>query len=124
MQKKESGNIGIISLIISSSTLICCALPAMFVAIGAGATLASLVGVFPQLIILSKYKIFISVITLFILLAAGLIIKKSESLPCPIDPKMKSLCLKTRKRSKNMYYASVIIFIMASTFTYILPRYI
>lgn len=124
MQKKESGNIGIISLIISSSTLICCALPAMFVAVGAGATLASLVGVFPQLIILSKYKIFISVITLFILLVAGLIIKKSESLPCPIDPKMKSLCLKTRKRSKNMYYASVIIFIMASTFTYILPRYI
>ena len=124
MQKKESGNIGIISLIISSSTLICCALPAMFVAVGAGATLASLVGGFPQLIILSKYKIFISVITLFILLAAGLIIKKSESLPCPIDPKMKSLCLKTRKRSKNMYYASVIIFIMASTFTYILPRYI
>ena len=124
MQKKESGNIGIISLIISSSTLICCALPAMFVAVGAGATLASLVGVFPQLIILSKYKIFISVITLFILLVAGLIIKKSESLPCPIDPKMKSLCLKTRKRSKNMYYASVIIFLMASTFTYILPRYI
>ena len=124
MQTKESGTIGIISLIISSSTLICCALPAMFVAVGAGATLASLVGVFPQLIILSKYKIFISVITLFILLAAGLIIKKSESLPCPIDPKMKSLCLKTRKRSKNMYYASVIIFLMASTFTYILPRYI
>ena len=57
-------------------------------------------------------------------IAAGLIIKKSESLPCPIDPKMKSLCLKTRKRSKNMYYASVIIFLMASTFTYILPRYI
>lgn len=124
MQKVESEKIGIISLIASSSTLICCALPAMFVAVGAGATLASLVNIFPQLIIISKYKIVISSITLLVLFIAGWFIKKSDSLPCPIDPQLRIICLKTRKRSKIMYYASVIIFVMASAFTYIIPGYL
>ena len=48
------------SLFASTSTLICCALPAIFVAIGAGATFASLVSSFPFLITLSKYKLYIT----------------------------------------------------------------
>ena len=120
----ESTRIAIISLFASSSTLICCALPALFVFIGAGATFASLVNIFPQLIIISHYKIQISIGTLIILLIAGILIKKSDSLPCPIDPKLRNICLKTRKKSKAMYYISVIIFLSASFFTYLLPSYL
>tara|TARA_B100001559_G_scaffold43918_1_gene32665 strand:+ start:1969 stop:2340 length:372 start_codon:yes stop_codon:yes gene_type:complete len=120
----ESTRIAIISLFASSSTLICCALPALFVFIGAGASFASLVNIFPQLIIISQYKIQISIGTLIILLIAGVLIKKSDSLPCPIDPKLRNICLKTRKKSKAMYYISVIIFLSASFFTYLLPTYL
>ena len=120
----ESTRIAIISLFASSSTLICCALPALFVFIGAGASFASLVNIFPQLIIISHYKIQISIGTLIILLIAGVLIKKSDSLPCPIDPKLRNICLKTRKKSKAMYYISVIIFLSASFFTYLLPTYL
>tara|TARA_X000000368_G_scaffold34954_1_gene25594 strand:+ start:3403 stop:3774 length:372 start_codon:yes stop_codon:yes gene_type:complete len=120
----ESTRIAIISLFASSSTLICCALPALFVFIGAGASFASLVNIFPQLIIISQYKIQISIGTLIILLIAGILIKKSDSLPCPIDPKLRNICLKTRKKSKAMYYISVIIFLSASFFTYLLPTYL
>ena len=120
----ESTRIAIISLFASSSTLICCALPALFVFIGAGASFASLVNIFPQLIIISQYKIQISIGTLIILLIAGVLIKKSDSLPCPIDPKLRNICLKTRKKSKAMYYISVIIFLSASFFTYLLPIYL
>ena len=120
----ESTRIAIISLFASSSTLICCALPALFVFIGAGASFASLVNIFPQLIIISHYKIQISIGTLIILLIAGILIKKSDSLPCPIDPKLRNICLKTRKKSKAMYYISVIIFLSASFFTYLLPTYL
>ena len=56
----ESMKLGLITLFASSSTLICCALPALFVLLGAGATFASLVNFFPQLIIISQYKISIS----------------------------------------------------------------
>ena len=113
-----------ISLFTSLGTLLCCALPALFVSIGAGATLASMVNMFPQLIIISEYKIYITIGAVIILLIAGVLIKKSELLPCPVDPKLRDICLKTRKRSKTMYYVSVIIFVSASFFTYLLPIYL
>ena len=124
MQKQGSHKLGIFTLLVSSSTLLCCALPAIFVLLGAGATFASLVNTFPELIIISQYKIHISIFTFFILLAAGFLIKKSESLPCPVDPKLRSMCLKTRKYNKYIYLFSVGIFLFASVFTYILPLYL
>ena len=124
LEKIKLMKIGLMTLFISSSTLICCALPALFVAVGAGATLASLTNVFPQLIIISQYKVLISFITLIILLFAGVMIKKSEALPCPVDPNLRTICLKTRKNSKILYYLSVIIFASASVFTYLIPLYL
>ena len=124
LEKIKLMNLGLMTLFISSSTLICCALPALFVAVGAGATLASLTNVFPQLIIISQYKVLISFITLIILLVAGVIIKKSEAMPCPVDPNLRTICLKTRKNSKTLYYLSVIIFASASVFTYLVPLYL
>ena len=47
-----------LSLFSSLGTLVCCALPSLFVVLGAGAVLAGLVSSLPLLIILSKYKIF------------------------------------------------------------------
>ena len=124
IQTKESTKLSIVTLIASFSTLICCALPAVLVGLGAGATLASIVNVFPELIIISEYKVQISIITLIILLVAGVFIKKSDSLSCPTDPRLRDVCLKTRKRSKLIYLISVLIFISASIFTYIVPIYI
>ena len=46
----------VLSLFASSSTLVCCALPALLVALGAGAALSSLVSVFPQVVWLSEHK--------------------------------------------------------------------
>ena len=120
----NSNKIGLFALLTSSSTLICCALPSLFVAIGAGATLASVVNFFPQLIIISKYKIYISVFTLIILTIAGWIIYKARYIPCPIDKDLRNACLKTRKQSRVLYLFSLIIFISASFFTYILPLYL
>ena len=59
------------ALFASSSTLVCCALPAIFVALGAGASFASLVSTFPFLITLSQYKLYITFFALVMLLIAG-----------------------------------------------------
>ena len=48
-----------LSLFASAGTLVCCALPALFVTLGAGAALAGLVGEFPQLVWLSTYKLYL-----------------------------------------------------------------
>ena len=111
IKKQESSKLGLLTLLASTSTLICCALPALFVTLGAGATFASMVNFFPQLIIISHYQVYISVITLIILIIAGLLIEKSKYDPCPVDPNLRDICLRTRKKTSYVYYISVCIFI-------------
>ncbi len=113
-----------ISLFASSSTLICCALPAIFVVLGAGASFASLITVFPFLITLSQYKLYITLFALIMLVLAGYINYKTFYMPCPVDPELGKLCMKTRKRSRYIYYLSLLLFIFATIFTYIIPRLI
>ena len=110
-----------ISLFASSSTLICCALPSVFIVIGAGATFASIISIFPFLVVISKYKVSITLVSLLILVFAGYINYKTYYLPCPADPELGRICLQTRKRSRSIYYFSVILFTFATIFTYLIP---
>jgi hypothetical protein len=114
----------LLSLFASSSTLICCALPALFVAVGAGASLASLVTVFPFLIVLSKYKVAISLVALSMLVLAGYANYKTHRMPCPLDTELAKTCMRTRAKSRYIYYVSVALFIFASIFTYVVPRFL
>ena len=110
-----------LSLFASSSTLICCALPTIFILIGAGATFANIISIFPFLIIISKYKFAITISSLLILSFAGYINYRTYYLPCPSDPELGRICLKTRKRSRSIYYLSVGLFSFATIFTYFIP---
>ncbi|MDC0485235.1 hypothetical protein OAN54_02025 [Gammaproteobacteria bacterium] len=122
--KTQDDAANFVSLFASSSTLICCALPAIFVALGAGASFASLVSTFPFLIVLSQYKIYISFIALTMLAIAGIINYRTYFMPCPADPELGRLCLQTRQRSRMLYYLSSAIFIFASVFTYVIPNFL
>ena len=110
------------SLFASSSTLICCALPSLFVVLGAGASFASLLTIFPFLIVLSQYKVTISLIALATIALAGFAHFKTARLPCPADPELGRACLRLRKRARALYYVSVGIFVFATIFTYLIPR--
>ena len=112
------------SLFASSSTLICCALPAIFVALGAGASFASLITIFPFLVTLSQYKIYITLFAFLMIVIAGYINYKTYYMPCPADPELGRACTETRKKSRYLYYISVAIFLFAVIFTYIVPRVI
>ena len=114
----------LISLFASSSTLICCALPAVFIVIGAGATFASISSILPFLVVISKYKVSITLVSLLILVFAGYINYRTYYLPCPADPELGRICLQTRKRSRSIYYFSVILFTFATIFTYLIPNII
>ena len=89
-----------LSLFASSSTLICCALPALFVALGAGAAFASLITVFPFLIVLSQYKLYITLFAFVMICIAGYANYKTYHMPCPADPELGRACLQTRRRSR------------------------
>ncbi len=52
----------ILSLFTSFSTLICCALPSLLVTLGLGAVVAGVISDFPELVGLSRHKIWVFVI--------------------------------------------------------------
>ena len=112
------------ALFASSSTLVCCALPAIFVALGAGASFASLVSTFPFLITLSQYNLYITFFALVMLVIAGYANYRNFNLPCPADPELGRLCMETRRRSRNVFYVSACIFLFATVFTYLVPKFL
>ena len=113
-----------LSLFTSSGTVLCCALPALLVSVGAGAALSSLITVFPQLVILSIYKIPIFIGAFMMLIISGILQYRSRNLPCPADKNLANACTRTRKISLIIYFTSVGIFIIGLLFAFIIPLFI
>ena len=111
----------LISLFSSFATLTCCALPALLVSLGAGAVLAGLITNFPQLIFLSKYKIYVFSIAGLIITISGYILWLNRNAPCPIEPMAAKLCNKLRKLSIYIYFFSLIIFLTGLFFAFVAP---
>lgn len=120
-QTRNSLATSVLSLFASSSTLICCALPALLVALGAGAALSGLVGAFPQIVWLSEHKIGLFVFAGLMLAASGALQWIHRNAPCPIDPKLRDACLRTRKFSLRVYWVSVGIYLVGGFFAFVLP---
>lgn len=107
------------SLFASSSTLVCCAIPALLVALGAGAALSSLVSVFPQVVWLSEHKAGLFMFAGLMLLASGALQWHNRNAPCPTDPELRNACLKTRKTSRAVYAVSVALYLIGGWFAFI-----
>jgi hypothetical protein len=114
----------VLSLFASGGTLVCCALPALLVALGAGATLSSLISVFPQLVWLSEYKVEVFSFATMMLVLSGFMQWRVRSLPCPVDPVLAAVCTQTRKISFSVYVVSVLIYLIGGFFAFIAPKLI
>jgi hypothetical protein len=107
-------------LLTSSGTLICCALPALFVALGAGATLAGVLSAVPQLIWLSEHKVALFIFSGFMLAFGGLMQWRAAREPCPIDPVLRQSCSTTRRWSLGVYLASLGVYFVGFFFAYLI----
>ena len=110
-----------LTLFSSTGTLICCALPALLVALGAGAALSSLVSVVPGLVWVSEYKEAVFAFAGLMLAGSGVLQWKNRFAPCPIDPALRQACLRTRKTSARVYLASVVVFLIGGWFAFVQP---
>ncbi len=120
--KPSTGNnhfLPFLSLFTSAGTLICCALPALLVTIGAGAALAGLVSTVPQLIWLSTYKIEVFAIAGLLLLATGFIQWKMRNAPCPVDPDLAASCMRMRSINKWVFMLSLFIYAVGFFFAFL-----
>lgn len=114
----------LVSLFASTSTLICCALPALLVSFGAGAALASLVAVFPQIVWISEHKEAIFFVSSALMVAGGILQWRNRFAPCPVDPHLRNACLKTRKISLRIYLVSLALLVIGGWFAFIQPLFL
>jgi hypothetical protein len=114
----------LLSLFASSSTLICCALPALLVSLGAGAALASLVAVFPQIVWISEHKEAIFLISSGLMLVGGIMQWRNRFAPCPVNPDLRNACLKTRRMSLRIYLVSLGLLLIGGWFAFIQPLFL
>jgi hypothetical protein len=109
------------ALLASSATLVCCVLPAVLVALGAGAALAGLVSAVPQLIWLSEHKALVFGLAAAALLISGVALWYGRRLPCPTDPGAARACQRLRNISAILYGIALGSFSLGVLFAFVLP---
>jgi hypothetical protein len=110
------------TLLGSAGTLVCCVLPAILVALGAGAALAGLVTAVPQLVWLSERKPLVFGIAFVLLMVSGGATWYSRRLACPTDPLAARSCQRLRRINVALYSVALVSFAVGLTFAFVLPR--
>lgn len=108
-----------LALATSGSTLVCCALPALLISLGAGAALASLLSAIPALVWVSRHHTLVfSASGVMLLFGAWLQLRPAA---CPADAKLAAACAKYKLLSKWLFIFSVAVYSTGLFFAYILP---
>lgn len=113
-----------LSLFTSMSTLLCCALPALLVTLGAGATLIGLTGALPWLVTLSRYKEITFGVAGLMLLVAGIMQWRARYAPCPADPAAAKACNRLRLVSRWVYGLSVGLYLTGVFFAFFAANFL
>ncbi len=108
-----------LALFTSCGTLICCALPAMLVALGAGAAVAGLVSAAPQIVAVSIYKDYVFAVAGALLLAAAIMRYATRNAPCPADPDAADACRRLRRVGGWILGAAGTVYAVGFFFAYV-----
>ena len=106
----------VFSLFTSGATLVCCALPAALVALGAGAALSSLLAFLPLLKWISDHAGTVLLIAALMLALGGALQWQQWHAPCPTDTTQATACRRLRRSSLRVYIFSVGIFFVGALF--------
>ncbi len=120
-EQKIGSRLTWLTIFTSASTLLCCALPALLVALGAGAALASVVSVFPQIVWVSENKTLVFVAAGVMLAVAGYLQYRARFLPCPADAALAAACARQRRVSNVIYFASLALYVVGVGFAIVGP---
>ncbi len=107
-----------LTLFSSFSTLLCCALPALLVALGAGSTMAGLMATVPGLVVVSEHKPTVFIFAGIMLSISAFMQWRNRYLACPIDPVQAKACLRLRKYSAIIFCVSLLAYLTGIFFSY------
>ena len=103
----------------SFSTLLCCALPALLVSLGAGVAMIGLVSAVPQLVWVSEHKIALFSFAGVMLALSGISRYLSRNAPCPADPAQAKACTRVRRLSFGVFCFSLTIYMIGFFFAFL-----
>ncbi|MBI2382031.1 MAG: hypothetical protein HYV16_14855 [Gammaproteobacteria bacterium] len=86
----------------SAGTLVCCALPILFVMLGLGATVAAVTSVAPFLVTLTLHKTWVFVGSGLMLLISGWLLYRPGR-ACPSDPALGRLCARAERWNRRIH---------------------
>lgn len=110
-----------LSLFASTSTLLCCALPALLITLGAGAVMAGLTAAIPGIIWLSANKGPLFIVSGVLLGASAFMQWQGRNAPCPVDPEQAAACVNLRVLSRRILIGSSAAYATGIFFAYIWP---
>jgi hypothetical protein len=119
---RRNVGVAVLTLLASGGTLVCCVLPAVMVALGAGAALAGLVTAVPQLVWLSEHKAAVFGLASALLMLSGIMLWRSRTLPCPTDTALALTCTRLRRASTVLWSVAAACTALGAVFAFALPR--
>jgi hypothetical protein len=108
-----------LSLFTSLGTLVCCALPALFVALGMGAVVAGAVSAAPWLVWLSDHKKVVFVVAGILLPLSALMQWHARNMPCPADAAKAKACKNLRIFSIALLIFSFVVYSIGFFFAFL-----
>lgn len=108
-----------LSLLTSVSTLLCCALPALLVTLGMGATLAGFVGAVPWITAVSEHKGIVFTVSGILIASAAFMQWRTRNAPCPADPAKAKACSRLRRASWAILGFAAFLFVTGLFFAFI-----
>lgn len=102
----------------STTTLVCCALPALFVALGMGAVVAGLISAVPQITWLSENKPLVFGASGALIALAAVMHWRARNAPCPADPVAARACQRLRTASLVILAVAAIAWCIGAFFAF------
>ena len=107
-----------LALFASASTLVCCALPAFLVTVGAGALMVGLTSTIPGYIWLTAHKGELFILSGVLLAGAGIARWITRNAPCPVDHAQAKACAQMRKIGGLVLWTALSIYAVGVFFAF------
>lgn len=118
-QPLQQGGLSWLTLLVSSSTLICCALPILLVSLGFGATVASLTSSLPVLVTMAENKEWLLFVSLALLVSTGWLLW-GRAQQCPGDPTLARRCARAGVWNRRVFWVAGMIWLLGFSSAYLL----
>lgn len=111
--------VSLLTLLLSGGTLLCCALPLLLITLGLGGAVAYLTDSLPWLVTLSRYKVWMFVVSGIYLVFTGWMIYRPGRV-CPTDLELARLCERADRFNRSIFWIAATIFLAGVFAAYLL----